>query len=372
MAAEYLKMFQAMKGLATADEAVLATVVRVSGSSYRSLAARMLILPDGQRIGALSGGCIEGEISKKAFWWTEGGRAYLRRYDTALQGDDDGYGLACNGSIDVLVERISANDVHSPLALLEDMYRRRVQGVIASVFCVEPNGTARIRGRMVLGEDVDISGNLRGEAQTVILPHMRAAMRERVSSRMACDIGGSPCEVMLEFVQPPLQLVVCGAGFDAVPLVRFAEGLGWRVLVCDGRADLAKAERFPEAARVFALGSTSDLKGVQVDDRTACVIMTHSHEQDLAFLSYWLPRGLRYVGILGASARTREMLDQIDFPFDPACVYAPAGLDIGSETPEEIAFSIVAEIRACFANREGGSLRDRSGSIHLRPEETQA
>jgi xanthine/CO dehydrogenase XdhC/CoxF family maturation factor len=142
--------------------------------------------------------------------------------------------------------------------------------------------------------------------------------------------------------------------------------------VCDGRADLAKAERFPEADKVFALGSISDLNRNQHDDRSACVVMTHSYEQDHVLLSYWLPRGLRYLGILGARSRTREMLDQIEVPFDAGSVYAPAGLDIGSETPEEIALSIVAEIRACFANRAGGSLRDRSGSIHLRLEQAQA
>jgi xanthine dehydrogenase accessory factor len=373
MAAEHLKMFQAMQGLAAENEpALLATVVRVSGSAYRSLGARMLILPNGQRIGSVSGGCIEGEIAKKAWWWTEGGRAYLRRYDTSLEGDESGYGLACNGSIDVLVERISAGDVYSPLALLETIYRRRVQGVIASVFEVEADGKVSIRGRVVLAEDGTIRGDLSCDARSVVLPLMRVAMLDGVSSRMAIDIEESPCEVTLEFVQPPPQLVVCGAGFDAVPLVRFAADLGWRVLVCDGRADLAKPQRFPEANRVFALGLISDLKSIQDDGRTACVIMTHSYEQDHALLSYWLPRGLRYLGILGARSRTREMLDQMDVPFDAASVYAPAGLDIGSETPEEIALSIVAEIRACFANRGGGSLRDRSGSIHLRIEQAQA
>jgi xanthine dehydrogenase accessory factor len=373
MAAEHLKMFQAMQGLAAGNKsALLATVVRVSGSAYRSLGARMLILPNGQRIGSVSGGCIEGEIAKKAWWWTEGGRAYLRRYDTALEGDDSGYGLACNGSIDVLVERISADDVHSPLALLEDIYCRRAQGVIASMFEVEADGKVSIRGRAVLAEDGTMCGDLSFDARSFILPCMSVAMRDGVSSRMTLDIGGSPCEVVLEFVPPPLQLVVCGGGFDAVPLVRFAADLGWRVLVCDGRADLAKPDRFPEADRVFALGSISDLSRVPHDDCTACVIMTHSYEQDHALLSYWLPRGLRYLGVLGARSRTREMLDQMDVPFDAASVYAPAGLDIGSETPEEIALSIVAEIRACFANRGGGSLRDRSGTIHLRLEPAQA
>jgi xanthine dehydrogenase accessory factor len=373
MAAEHLKMFQAMQGLTAGNKsALLATVVRVSGSAYRSLGARMLTLPNGQRIGSLSGGCIEGEIAKKAWWWTEGGRAYLRRYDTALDGDDSGYGLACNGSIEVLVERISANDVYSSLTLLEDIYRRRVQCVIALVFEVEADGKVSICGRAVLAEDGTMRGALSCDARSLILPRMSVAMRDCVSSRMSLDIGGSPCEVMLEFVSPPPQLVVCGAGFDAVPLVRFAADLGWRVLVCDGRADLAKVERFPEADRVFALGSISDLNRIQDDDRTACVIMTHSYEQDHALLLYWLPRGLRYLGILGARSRTREMLDQIEVPFDAGSVYAPAGLDIGSETPEEIALSIVAEIRACFANRGGGSLRDRSGTIHLRLERAQA
>lgn len=369
MSAENLKMFDAMRELAARDRdagvAVLATVVRISGSAYRAMGARMLVLPDGQRIGSVSGGCIEGEIAKKGWWWTENGAAYLRRYNTALDADGDEYGLACNGSIDVLVERISADDAHlpfaSPLDMIADIYARRVRSVIATVFEVGPDGRASIPQRLVLGDDGATRGNLSDEMKSLILPHMRAALDQRISSRIA--LGGY--EVALELVEAPLQLILCGAGFDAVPVVRFAAQLGWRVVVCDGRADFATPQRFPDADRVIALRSAADFAELPRDDRTACVIMTHSHDQDSALLRYWLPRRLLYLGILGARSRTRQMLDEIDFPFDTSNIYAPAGLDIGAETPEEIALSIVAEIRACFAGRAGGPLRDRGSSIHV-------
>jgi xanthine/CO dehydrogenase XdhC/CoxF family maturation factor len=242
MSAELLSMFRAMQQMISENKsAVLATVVGVSGSTYRSLGARMLILPNGQRIGSVSGGCIEGEIVKKGWWWTEGGRAYLRHYDTSLEADDSGYGLACNGSIDVLVERVFPGNIHSPLAMLEDVYRRRVNHVFATVFVAKSDGGAWILARFALDNAGNCAGEMDGDMAAAVLPYMRAAMANRVSSRMSLEVAGSSCEVVLEFVEPPLQLVVCGAGFDAVPLVRFAAQLGWRVIVCDGRADLAKA-----------------------------------------------------------------------------------------------------------------------------------
>lgn len=363
MPAEYLKMFAAMEALASeSGVAILATVVRVSGSAYRSIGARMLMLPDGQRIGAVSGGCIEGEIAKKGWWWTESG-AYLRCYDTTLEGD--GHGLACNGSIEVLVERVTANAPQSPLTMVKGVYESRVRSVMATAFIVEADGHASRPQRLVLGEDGAIRGNLSDEVRACVLPHMRAALEQRISCRITIDVSGTAWEVVLELAEPPLQLIVCGAGVDAVPLVKFAAELGWRVIVCDGRADFAKSRRFPEADRVFRLRTSADLESIQHDDRTACVIMTHSHEQDSALLAYWLPLRLSYLGVLGARSRTQQMLDEVDLPFDATAIYSPAGLDIGSDTPEEIALSIVAEIRACFANRSGAPLRERAGSIHV-------
>ena len=270
---------------------------------------------------------------------------------------------------DVLVERVKTDDPESPLNLLNDIYLRRKRSVIATLFEKRPNGQANIFGRAVLTENTPLlrtTTAVNAEQAAAVAPYLQSALVDQISSYVSLRIGGVTCEALLEVVEAPLQLIICGAGFDAVPVVKFAAELGWRVTVCDGRADLAKPQRFQDAQRVVALGSIGELESIQDDDRTACVIMTHSYEQDRSLLSYWLPRKLPYLGILGARSRAQDMLLETGIPFDASNVYAPAGLDIGSESPEEIALSIVAEIQACFRNRRGTPLRDRSGSIHVR------
>ncbi|MGI8770350.1 MAG: XdhC family protein [Acidobacteriaceae bacterium] len=347
---------------------VLATLVGVRGASYRSLGARMLILEDGTRIGSLSGGCIEGELCRRAFWWTEGGKPYLRTYDTSLQQEEEGsgYGLGCGGSVDVWLERLSPADPLNPLLLIDAVRNTRTDRVTALVL--------RSTDEAVLGERfaLDANGSLCGasgclpqHAVATIREQMILALEERSSRTLAPAAGtDASCDILIEVIRPPTQLVVCGAGFDAQPLVHFAAQLGWRVVVCDRRADFARPQRFPEAHRVVWVRTPEALPVSQFDASTACILMTHSFEQDCSFLKQILPLTLPYVGVLGSRARTQTIFDELGTSMEESGVFAPAGLDIGAETPEEIAVSIMAEIRACLSGRNGGSLRDRSGSIH--------
>jgi xanthine/CO dehydrogenase XdhC/CoxF family maturation factor len=172
--------------------------------------------------------------------------------------------------------------------------------------------------------------------------------------------------VFLESLAPPVQMLVCGAGTDAQPVVAQAAALGWSVVVLDQRADFARAAYFADAARVIVAKDAAAFDGLRLDARTAAIVMSHSFAQDTFFLESLLAQPLGYLGVLGSRRRTFDLLARLGRDAMPPDLHAPAGLDIGAETPEQIALSILSEVQATFARRPGGALRERDGSIHGR------
>jgi len=177
-------------------------------------------------------------------------------------------------------------------------------------------------------------------------------------------------EVFLEVVRPPLSLVLTGAGPNSIPLVRLAAHLGWQVTVADHRPALATRTRFPEAREVIVCRPEELNEHLKPDDRTAAVIMTHQFQNDLAFLRALLTNELpKYVGLLGHFGRRNllfEKLEENGFMMTPerrARVFGPVGLDLGAESPDEIALAIIAEIQTVFSGRSGGFMKDRTSPI---------
>jgi len=337
-------------------EGILATVVQVKGSSYRRPGARMLILPDGGRIGSVSGGCLEGDLSRKAWWLTEDGRPAVRTYDTT--SDDDAvweFGLGCNGVIDVLLERLDTPEAAEAMQFLAQVHDRRKTATIATVIRGGPAGA-----RLWLQENGQPAGSLRGSSLAFeIEPLLRSVTASRVVS-----VDGT--EIFIELVQPPQTLVIFGAGHDAVPLVNIAKELGWHVTVADGRPAYANAERFPSANCLHLLLPDRALAGIEITRDAAVVLMTHNYPQDRLLLPYLLSRPLFYLGMLGPRVRTARLFEELGAE-PPPYVYAPVGLDIGAGSPETIALAIIAEISAALARRSGGLLRDREAPIYDHP-----
>lgn len=291
------------------EEAVLATVIRTRGSSYRLPGARLLLTRLGRRAGSISGGCLEDDLVKRAWWLTESG-AQIRRYDTTPDGEiGSGYGLGCNGVIHVTLERLQPA-------------RPNVLDSIAQVWQTR-------RSSEITHPSVD------GEAPFV------------------------------ETLLPPVRLLIFGAGDDAIPLSQLADFLGWQVHVYDGRAHYAKVDRFPVAREVRVVAEDVT---IQVDAWTVAVLMTHSYSQDLRFLTQLATQRPAYLGILGPRKRSLQLLADAGLAEDvlaPA-LHAPMGLDIGADGPRQVALSVLAEIQGFLNGREGGELRERSGPIHAR------
>ena len=303
----------------------LATLVRVEGSSYRRPGARLLIAHDGTYAGAISGGCLEAEVLRKAQWLVRRG-ATVQRYSTLF--DDTAeipYGLGCGGTVDVLLEPAGSLEF---LALLQAM-----------------------------------EASLRGHGRRVItqLPEAGGPLRRRITDAQGERVFGSESGVVDlskphfdEAIQPPQRLFICGAGDDAQPVVRLASLLGWSVAVVDGRAQWARPERFPEAERVMV---AQDVHHVRVATDDAVVVMTHSYEQDRAWLAALLPQCPRYLGLLGARHRSALLMSEtaalLGWDLQRTCeqVFAPIGLDLGGDGAEAIALAVVSEVQAHLEQR---------------------
>lgn len=186
-----------------------------------------------------------------------------------------------------------------------------------------------------------------------LIVEMRAAYEHRVRS---------------DNVEVPVAVLLFGAGADAVPFVRIAGELGWQVAVHDHRPAYLTAERFPDAHDLIPQ-VVDETPILDSDSRTAAVIMTHNYTRDRLVLPALLTSDVFYIGALGPKRRTEQLLEEIGGSFTPeqlARLYAPAGLDIGADTPEGIALSIIGEIQSVLSNRNGGHLRNRQGSIYDR------
>jgi xanthine dehydrogenase accessory factor len=337
---ELTDILDAIDAIAARDEPMaLATIVATAGSTYRRAGARLLVPAEGDPIGNISGGCLEGDVARVGREVLAAGAPRTVRFD--LSADDDavwGYGLGCNGSFELYVE---------PTAGV-----RQAAAALRSALGGEPTVLSTVIGGPRIGTRWSGTDGAAGAALRDGIPRVEEVDGERIFH-----------EPML----PPIHLVVCSAGHDAIPLVRQAAELGWRVTVADVRRRLLTAERFPGAAAFADAEPERAASAVAPDGRTAAVLMSHNYLRDIGYLRGFLDAPLAYLGALGPRGRTEQMLVEIGRPEAIERLHAPAGLDIGAEGPEEVARAIVAEILAVMRGRPGGPLRERRGPIHGSP-----
>lgn len=368
---ELTDVLEAIESLsARGQRLALATIVAVRGSTYRRPGARLLVPEEGAPIGNISGGCLENDVADVARIVMTEGHARVVSFD--LTADDDavwGWGLGCNGAIELFVEPADkAAEVAGALRMALEEERP-----ICMVTALEPGNVNGIEqgNRLLVKPDGTTQGSLgdaaidraAADAGTELLAAERSEVRELA--------GG--VRAFVEVLEPPLRLVICGAGHDAAPLVAAAANLGWSPVVVDDRPAFLTSERFPQAAGFVALERPDEVaKRAPLDERTFVVVMTHNFLRDEDYLRELLRSPVRSISMLGPGARTRRLLHELRDEglvigeAEEARLRTPAGLDLGAEGPEEIAAAIVAEIVALKRGREGGFLRDRPGPIHER------
>jgi xanthine dehydrogenase accessory factor len=362
-------------------QTALTTVVRVEGSAYRRPGARMLMTEDGQTTGSLSGGCLERDVFEHARAVMRTREPIVVRYDTGADADIVwGLGLGCDGVVQVLIEPLDHKTMPGHLKLLADCITRQEPCVIATVFGVQEttSGTMRVEesgikpgSRLLLESEERALIEFKHEALArAMLLDARAALSANESSVRVYELTAGKVEVFIEVVEPPAPLVVFGANADAAPILEFAQKLGWQVTVVDTQARNASRDRFTGADAVLLCRPEQVAGCVPLTPRTLTLVMTHHYLHDLALFQTLLSSPVRYIGMLGPKHRTERIIAAaaaagmaMGNP-ERQRLYAPVGLDLGAETPEEVALSIIAEIKATLAARGGGFLRDRNAPIH--------
>lgn len=314
---------------APARPAVLATLVAVSGSSYRRPGARLLMVDGRPAVGAISGGCLEEDAAIHAGQVAATGVARTITYDTSQDNDLVwGTGLGCHGLIQVLLEPVPA---HAPWP------------------------------------DV-LSANLAAGRPTELAVTWRHADPAQLGTRLAGPETSWTPGIYRETLLPPPRLAIFGAGDDAIPLATMAATLGWQTVVADVRPAFATAARFPGAAAVIVGGAESLVARVSPAPDSFAVIMTHHYLHDRPLLRDLLGRPLAYLGLLGPRQRAVRLLQELGpgtspDPLPPH-LHAPVGLDLGADNAAEIALAILAEMQAALRQRDARPLRDRLAPIH--------
>ena len=345
----------------------LATVVKVEGSAYRRPGARMLILPDGRRLGSLSGGCLEADVAERARQVRATGVPEMVRYDTR-HGFDLVQEMGCQGAVTILIEAIRSSDPY--VRFLMESFRLRRRGVLATVVHAPSSGQLRIGARLAYTQEAMFS-----EIDAIALGAALVQDAAEVINGAQAEIrtyalSEGSVEVLVEPLLLPLTLLICGAGQDALPLAQFATQLGWQVVVTDAQPARLAPGRFPHTVRRLEMHPRNWRETLRPDDRTIAVLMTHNYEQDLELLRSLLPFPLPYLGLLGPRKRGERLLQELHnegFAVTEPMrerLFSPAGLDIGSETPEEIALAILAEIQQTLTRRPRSPLRQRGAPIH--------
>jgi len=368
---EIIKSFEIAnkQGLKTA----LATVVNVVGSSYRRAGARMLVTEDGMLTGAISGGCLEGDALKKALLAIYENKNKLVTYDTS-DSDDAKFGvqLGCNGIVHILFEPINKGIENNPIALLKKIISERKEAVLTTFFSLEDKnfqiGTKYLINKSEILENTQtaISSELEKNSKQDAI----SVLENKISISKDYKLEDKTISSFIEFVKPVISIVIFGAGNDVLPLVSLCNLLGWHATIIDGRRSHATKERFANAGNIFISDAENALENVTIDEQTFFIVMTHNYNYDIEILRQLSQIDCRYIGILGPKKKLHRMFDELSEKgtfideSQKEKIFSPIGLDLGAETSEEIALSIVAEIQAFIANKNAQPLRLKEENIH--------
>jgi xanthine dehydrogenase accessory factor len=346
----------------------LATVVRTFSSAPREPGAAMAVSPDGEVVGSVSGGCVEGAVYELAGEVRASGQPVLRRYGIS---DDDAFavGLTCGGIIDIFVEPAS-RERFGQLGEIAEAVRQETPVALATII----EGPGEIGARRMIWEDRRASGTLGAgdRLDQAVDDDARGMLAQGLTGvRRYGPDGERRREELAVFVQsfaPAPRMLVFGAIDFAAAVAKAGKFLGYRVTVCDARPVFATASRFPDADEVVTDWPHRYLSGTSTDERTVICVLTHDPKFDVPLLEVALRRPAAYIGAMG-SRRTHEdrlaRLREVGMTdAELARLRSPIGLDLGARTPEETAIAIAAELIQLRWGGTGQPLTQTTGRIH--------
>jgi xanthine dehydrogenase accessory factor len=354
------------------ETAALATVVGTYSSAPRQPGASMLVGPDGEAVGSVSGGCVEGAVYELGQQVLGDGRPVFQRYGVS---DEDAFtvGLTCGGIIDIFVEKVGP-ETYDQLGSVAQAIRDETPVAVATVVT---GPSDKLGKRLIVWADrvegatgsSRLDDAVRDDARGLLDAGRNAILHYGIDGQRR----GEGLDVFVESFAPPPRMIVFGAIDFAAAVARMGTFLGFRVTVCDARPVFATATRFPGANEVVVEWPHRYLKAEsdagRVDKRTALCVLTHDPKFDVPLLEVALR--LPEVGYIGAMGSRRTHEDRIErlkeigvTDAEIARMSSPIGLDLGARTPEETAVSIAAEMIAQHWGGAGTRLANREGPIH--------
>ncbi|ALC82272.1 MULTISPECIES: XdhC family protein [Bacillus] len=313
----------------TTEDSVLATIIRVDGSSYRKAGTMMLLEEGGSRTGVLSGGCLEEDLYERSIQLPKGFSSKLVAYD--MSSDDNlswGLGVGCNGVVYVLLERIDA-ELKLNLAKVKSAFHKGSPVTMVKKL----NDKNQVTDYLFLTETEEFG---------VWNKELSTYEREQIAKvSKTVLIKKDDGTTYIQRCEPKPRVFLFGAGIDTIPIAELASTSGFSVIVSDWRSALCNTFNFPRADKLIAGFPADALKQISFRESDSIIIATHHFQHDQAILEYMLDQRVAYIGLLGSSRRTERLL-QGKVP--PAHFFSPIGLRIGAEGPEEIAVAVIAEI----------------------------
>ncbi|MCH2247231.1 MAG: XdhC family protein [Crocosphaera sp.] len=347
------------------ENTFLATIVNSFGSTYRQKGAKMLITETGEIVGTLSGGCVENDI----FQYTKqiSDEPLLISYDATSEEDLIwGFGLGCNGAVQILLEKLDYSWKLSPLNLINECLTNKKHGAIATIFEIEGEIDVKLGSRFFVYPDNTTHTDIQEQnLKKAITDDTISAKNTRQSTVNKYQSSLGSVDVFIEVITPPLSLIIFGAGRDVLPVAKLAKAIGWQVTVVDCRAQEKTYQRFAFADKIILTRRDIISQQISVEENDVAVVMTHNYFDDYNIIKFLLPTKISYLGVMGSKNRIAKIIEDLN-PTKTQLekLYSPIGLDIGADTPAEIANSIISEIQAVSSKRNASFLKYRSQPLH--------
>lgn len=341
------------------SKAALATLTRTRGSTFRRAGTRMLVFDDGHVVCELSGGCPQRDIVVRANEVIASATPRLVKYNPQ-SGLDVLMEMGCGGELEVLIEPLLTIHDTDFIDTLSTCFDRRQCVHMATLFAVDDE--AIMPRRLLWNEHAVLHDSVNEEALVKTITASVASASSRKATTLRVPYTQGVADVLIEAIAPPHALVVIGSSAAARALLPLASALGWQTTLVDHDPARLNVSDLPEGLKTVCASPSSLTNALPLDSHSSVVVMTHNLEHDVAYLGALKNSPVAYLGALGSRDRVARMRGNTALA--GLHMHAPAGLDIGSETPEEIALAIAAEIMAVINQRNGGSLRDNDGTIH--------
>ncbi|RAK18218.1 molybdenum cofactor sulfurylase [Anoxybacillus vitaminiphilus] len=343
---------------------VLGTIISTEGSTYQKAGAKCFISEDGKLTGLLSGGCVESDIIEHAMKVLESEKPTVIHYD--FYGDDDiawGLGVGCNGKMNIFLQPYFPAKHPEKAAVIEQYFSESLQKPLHAATIVKAKDES-LQGKMWVIDGAFDNNDLPISVHEIAVDYLKR--KKNLKNEIVYLGGEQDLYVYYESTSPPPHLIVFGAGPDAIPLVKMAKNLKWLVTVLDHRPSYCNEENFPEAdfIHVYPAGSVPN---VSIHKNSYVVIMTHNFLHDKEILESILDSEAAYIGLLGPWRRTDRLIAMSNTLLSNEKIHrihSPIGLDIGAKTPEEIAFSILAEIMMVYRGGTGKKLSQLACMAH--------